>query len=77
MHELLGLKNGPAKLRALLAELPAHLNWQTAFFDAFDEDFKRPLDVEKWWALRVVNFAATRPARAGPQTSALPGWRSC
>jgi hypothetical protein len=61
LHELLVLKNGPARLRALLAELPTHLNWQTAFFDAFHDDFKRPLDVEKWWALRVVNFAARAP----------------
>ena len=60
-HELLALKNGPARLRAMLAELPDHLNWQTAFFDAFREDFDRPLDVEKWWALRVVNFAARAP----------------
>ena len=51
-------------MRAFLAELPAHLNWQTAFFVAFRDDFKRPLDVEKWWALRIVKFAARSP---GPQ----------
>jgi hypothetical protein len=61
LDELLGLKNGPAKMRALLAELPAHLNWQTAFFAVYQDEFKRPLDVEKWWALRVVNFAARAP----------------
>ena len=55
--ELLQLKNGPARLRAMLAQLPACENWQTAFFAAFRDDFRRPLDVEKWWALRVVNFA--------------------
>ena len=59
--ELKGLKNGPEKLRSLLAELPAHLNWQMAFFRAFRENFQRPLDVEKWWALRVVSFAARSP----------------
>ena len=58
---LLALKDGPAKVRALLAELPAHETWQAAFFDAFREDFRRPLDVEKWWALRVVDFAACAP----------------
>ena len=63
--QLLALKNGADKMRALLAELPDHLNWQTAFFDAFRENFKRPLDVEKWWALSVVNFA---------QYSAGPRW---
>jgi hypothetical protein len=59
--QLLGLKNGREKMRALLAELPAHFNWQTAFFHAFGQDFQRPLDVEKWWALGVVNFAARAP----------------
>jgi hypothetical protein len=61
LSELHGLKNGPEKLRAMLAELPAHFNWQTAFFNAFRENFQRPLDVEKWWALRVVSFAARAP----------------
>ena len=56
--DLLALKNGPEKMRAFLAKLPSCLNWQTAFFAAFREDFRRPLDVEKWWALRVVRFAA-------------------
>jgi len=56
--ELLELKHGAEKMRALLAGLPDHLNWQTAFFQAFGEDFKRPVDVEKWWSLRVVNFAS-------------------
>ena len=60
---LLGLKNGPAKMRAMLAALPAHLNWQLAFFQAFDGDFQRPADVEKWWALQVVNFVSRA---AGP-----------
>jgi hypothetical protein len=64
VNDLLALKDGPAKLRALLAELPAHENWQTAFFAAFREDFRRPLDVEKWWALHVVDFAVRAP---GPQ----------
>lgn len=59
--ELLGLKNGAEKMRALLAGLPEHLNWQTAFFQAFGDDFKRPVDVEKWWTLRVVNFVSRPP----------------
>jgi hypothetical protein len=59
--ELKGLRNSPEKLRAFVSELPAHLNWQMAFFRAFHENFQRPLDVEKWWALRVINFAARSP----------------
>ena len=61
--ELLGLNNGAQKMRTLLADLPTHLNWQTAFFQAYGKEFSRPLDVEKWWALRVVNFASQS---AGP-----------
>ena len=61
---LLGLKNGPAQLRAMLETLPRFYNWQTAFQSAFRDDFPRPLDVEKWWALQVVGFAAHDP---GPQ----------
>lgn len=58
VHELLGLKNGQEKLRAFIAQLHNYLNWQTAFFAAYHDDFPRPLDVEKWWALRVASFAS-------------------
>ncbi len=58
VSELLRLKNGPAHLRAMLAALPGCYNWQTAFQSAFRENFPRPLDVEKWWALQVVSFVA-------------------
>jgi hypothetical protein len=59
--ELLALKNGPEKMRLFLAKLPSCLNWQTAFFDTFRENFRRPLDVEKWWTLRLVRLAARDP----------------
>jgi hypothetical protein len=58
VSELLGLKNGRAHLRAMLQALPDCYNWQTAFQSAFRENFSRPLDVEKWWTLQVVGFAA-------------------
>jgi hypothetical protein len=58
---LLGLPNGPDHLRALLANLPDCYNWQTAFQNAFAENFPRPLDLEKWWALQIVNFATRAP----------------
>ena len=48
-------------MRDLITQLPAYMNWQTAFFQAFHDDFTRPLEVEKWWALRVVTFAARDP----------------
>lgn len=61
LSELLKLKDGPAKLRAMLFELPTCLNWQTAFYHAFAADFQRPLDVEKWWALRTITFEQRDP----------------
>ncbi len=66
VHDLLLLDHGPSKVRALLVALPAHANWQSAFFEAFRGDFRSPLDVEKWWSLRVVAFAMLAP---GPQWS--------
>jgi len=64
VSDLLELKNGTVKLRAMLNILPQFYNWQTAFQEAFGDYFPRPLDVEKWWALRTVAFAARDP---GPQ----------
>ena len=65
VNELLALKNGRTHLRAMLGTLPDCYNWQTAFQSAFRENFPRPLDVEKWWALQIVGFAARDPG---------PGW---
>ena len=59
--ELLKLRNGPAHLRAMLQASPNYFNWQTAFQNAFRADFAQPLDVEKWWALQVIDFAAHDP----------------
>ena len=66
VNELLDLRDGPAKLRATIDSLPRFYNWQTAFFSAFHENFSTPLNVEKWWALQSVIFAARNP---GPQWS--------
>jgi len=56
VDDLLRLKDGPACLRAMLAALPRYYNWQFAFLRGFDIHFARTLDVEKWWALRTMNF---------------------
>jgi hypothetical protein len=66
VRSLLGLKSGAENLRTMLADLPHCQNWQTAFHNAFRENFPRPLDVEKWWSLQVVDFAARE---AGPAWS--------
>jgi hypothetical protein len=52
--ELLRLPEGRGCLRAMLARLPQHYNWQFAFLGAFHTRFERPLDVEKWWALSLT-----------------------
>ena len=64
VHDLLELKDGPARVRALLEALPRGYNWQTAFQSAFQDVFPRPLDVEKWLAVSVVNFQARDPGPA-------------
>jgi hypothetical protein len=56
VDQLLRLKNGPASLSMMLAQLPNYLNWQFAFLDAYHNDFDSPLEVEKWWALQSVQF---------------------
>ena len=40
----------------MLAMLPEHLNWHTAFLRAFDSHFRRMLEVEKWWALTTTQL---------------------
>jgi hypothetical protein len=57
VHDLLQLRDGPAALRAFIGELPEHLNWQLSFLHAFRADFATQLELEKWWALRLVDFA--------------------
>jgi hypothetical protein len=54
VHELLR-KDGGVFLSTMLARLPDHLNWQTAFLRAFN--FRSLREVDKWWALQLVQFA--------------------
>jgi hypothetical protein len=56
VHELLQLKDGPAKMQAFLPELSRHLNWQISFLAAFQPDFASQLELSKWWALRLVQL---------------------
>jgi hypothetical protein len=56
-HELLTLRGGRECMRNFLAELPAHANWQMAFLGGFAPHFKRPLEIEKWWALESASFS--------------------
>jgi hypothetical protein len=58
VDDLLKLKSGSRQVRTMLESLPRCYNWQTAFQSAFLDDFPRPLDLEKWWALQLADFAA-------------------
>lgn len=58
VHELLHLPGGQEKIQALLSRLPDCLNWQIAFYGVFKNEFSRPIEVEKWWSLRAIDFAA-------------------
>jgi hypothetical protein len=58
VHDLLELKNGANELRAMLQLLPRYYNWQLAFREAFKRDFPSQVELEKWWALQTVHFAA-------------------
>jgi hypothetical protein len=69
---LLRKPDGPARLRVLLEDLPRHYNWQLAFLDAFRDDFPSLLDVEKWWALQVVQFTGHDLSQTWPPAES---WR--
>jgi hypothetical protein len=56
VRELLRLRGGPDALSAMLATLPRHLNWQTAFLRGFEPHFRRMLDVEKWWSVTLMQM---------------------
>jgi hypothetical protein len=60
VYQLLHFKNGRTELRNMIAQLPAHQNWQFAFLNAFRAQFQKPLDVEKWWALTCVSFSGNQ-----------------
>ena len=66
VEELLHLEGGQTCMQTFLAELPRHYNWQLAFLRAFHSHFQRPLDTEKWWALRVVHFTGRELEQTWP-----------
>lgn len=57
VNQLLQLPNGRALMAGFISRLALCLNWQTAFFQSYGSFFERPIDVEKWWLLGVINGA--------------------
>jgi hypothetical protein len=72
VNRLMSLPDGPASLRTMLDTLPRYYNWQTAFLTAFRSDFPNLLDVEKWWALQVVQFTGLDLTQTWPMDES---WR--
>jgi hypothetical protein len=66
VHELLLFKDGRECLRAMVRELGQHLNWQLAFRDAFGAHFANQLELEKWWALKVIEFTGRDLSQTWP-----------
>lgn len=53
------LPGGRQAVVSMIEQLPWHLNWQTAFLNAFRSQFSGMLEVEKWWALSTQRIAVT------------------
>ena len=51
VHELIRIRGGPVLLGRFVQSLPHALNWQTAFHQVYQQYFRTPLDLEKWWML--------------------------
>jgi len=53
---LLNLRNGHVAFSSFVQSLPRYYNWQLALFNAYHNEFSTTADVEKWWAINVVQF---------------------
>jgi hypothetical protein len=70
VHELLQLPDGRWAMQNMLARSPEFLNWQSAFFVAFQAHFPRMLEAEKWWAVVLAHFTGLDPTQAWAPTVA-------
>jgi hypothetical protein len=62
VYELLNLPDGAICLGRMIKDSPNYLNWQFAFQNSFRQYFRRPVDVEKWWAVTWVRMLGTDPS---------------
>lgn len=56
VHQLLRVPNGPQLMARFIQSLPHNLNWQTALFQVYKDQFDSPLTFEKWWMLNWIEF---------------------
>ncbi|MDB6125182.1 MAG: hypothetical protein JWQ71_4175 [Pedosphaera sp.] len=71
VFELLRLKDGRICMRNFIAALPQHLNWQISFIKGFQSHFTNQRDLEKWWALRMVEFTGRDLSHAWPSAESF------
>jgi hypothetical protein len=71
LYQLLQLNQGRASLCRFLELLPAHMNWQISFLEAYPSQFTQLRDVEKWWGLARVQRAGQSATRWSADESAL------
>lgn len=62
-REWIRLTPNRAPVINFLWTLPDTLNWQTAFLAVYKPQFPRMLDVEKWWAVTLLNTTHRDPNR--------------
>jgi hypothetical protein len=60
---LLGLRQGPSKLRSFLSELGAQKVASNAFWKIYRDDFPNPTALEKWWSLELVRHTSMSVAQ--------------
>lgn len=71
VHELLRLRGGRDALREMLATLPRHLNWQTAFVRAYQEHFPNLIDADKWYMLAATDQSGRDAVSVWPLETSL------
>ena len=69
--ELLRLRGGREALREMLAQLPSHLNWQTAFLRAFEPHFPRLIEADKWYMLAATHVSGRDAFSVWPPATTL------
>ncbi|MDB6052946.1 MAG: hypothetical protein JWN25_469, partial [Verrucomicrobiales bacterium] len=71
-RQLETLPEGKEHLRDFLTvSLPKHKNWQLAFLETYKANFRQLVDVEKWWALKLVEFNSRRPDKLWSKVETL------
>jgi hypothetical protein len=71
VQELLNLPNGRAMCGEMLARLTQSFNWQTAFARTYGRYFPQMVDVEKWWAVTLLQFSGRDAANGWSQAATL------